>query len=70
MHGLVWQNLSFYLYLYLFSGMDCGLLPMGLHIHAIVVKKSNLPSGLLCTVYCEISFKISLANFSWIFNFS
>lgn len=53
MHGLVWQNLSFYLYLYLYSGMDCGLLPKGSHMHSIVVKKSNLPSGLLCTVYCE-----------------
>lgn len=39
MHDLVWQNLSFYLYLYLFSGIDCGLLPMGSHMHAIVVKK-------------------------------
>lgn len=57
MHDLGWQNLSFYLYLYLFSGIDCGLLPMGSHMHAIVVKKNPIyPLG--CCVQYTVKYHL------------
>lgn len=51
MHDLVWQNLSFYMYLYLYSGMDCGLLPMGSHMHAIVPVVKKIQFTLWVVVY-------------------